>query len=493
MKLYGLLLASVVSLFAGRGLSAQCQLFEVNNGTEFVAMDGTRLVATAGRTVRIYERIGVNVFLEDAVDPVIPGDTFDGPGPVDVEGDVIIAGDNRDCVVILERIGGAWTQPWGQCFSGSYEGAGKAVALDGGRAVYWSTDGFDQRIHVMEQVAGVWTEIDVVFAPASATRRYGDRIALSGDWLFVVDGQLGVVYVHLFDGEDWPVQQILTGTPSLFGFSSGIAVSGDTLAVGAVGTPPGGVVAIFDRVGSLWQPAGVVMPSVAQGGLGFGRAMDLEGDHLVVGTTGLDAGGGAIGAGGAFAFDRTQTGWDEVGVLIPPSRSAFDAIGAHVATDGDLAALVDVASGGQGGLFLMSASNTTCPTLESFPNKISVSAGGDLTLLLKAPLAEAGRTYFLAGSLSGNDPGFVLRGERVPLNPDFYFGFSLRNANSGPFSMTFGSLDAGARANATVTVPVGSSPSLAGLELFHAFVVFEGSIGGPISHVSNPTTVLLEL
>jgi hypothetical protein len=104
---------------------------------------------------------------------------------------------------------------------------------------------------------------------------------------------------------------------------------------------------------------------------------------------------------------------------------------------------------------------------------ISVTAGGGQSLTLDAGAAHAGRFYALAGS-AGTTPGFRLGNVQIPLNPDIYFAVSLANANSSVFQASMGVLDAQGRGQARVQLPP-LGPRLIGLELFHAFVVHDGT------------------
>ena len=103
--------------------------------------------------------------------------------------------------------------------------------------------------------------------------------------------------------------------------------------------------------------------------------------------------------------------------------------------------------------------------------RISISTGGAQNLFLDAGAGHAGKRYLLAGSF-GTSPGFDLFGVHVPLNPDPWFDFSLGNANSTVFQNTSAVLDAAGKAKATVRLPRINNPSLVGIVLHHAYVVY---------------------
>jgi hypothetical protein len=100
--------------------------------------------------------------------------------------------------------------------------------------------------------------------------------------------------------------------------------------------------------------------------------------------------------------------------------------------------------------------------------------------------------YLVLGSMTGTKPGTSIAGRHLPLNPDAYFSLCL---NGNPFLLGgFGVFsDANAfqvpMADAWFAAPAGLPPSLGGLMLNHAYVVFDPAAGA-IRAVSNPAAVI---
>src|SRR5262245_30722541 len=69
-------------------------------------------------------------------------------------------------------------------------------------------------------------------------------------------------------------------------FGTRVALSGDTLAVASLGTNQAGDVHIFMRSGDVWMEQAVLHGSNTEAGDTFGDALALSGDTLVVGATG---------------------------------------------------------------------------------------------------------------------------------------------------------------------------------------------------------------
>lgn len=144
---------------------------------------------------------------------------------------------------------------------------------------------------------------------------------------------------------------------------------------------------------------------------------------------------------------------------------------------------------------LLAATPAPHAALEVGIGVVSVGGGGARPFaLVPDDCALAGHTYLLLGSSSGTSPGtslgIGLGGLVLPLNtPDPYFDFSLASPNSALLADSFGTLNATAAAVATLNVPGGLSPALAGLELDHAYVLLGPALD--VVFASNAARVTL--
>jgi len=127
-------------------------------------------------------------------------------------------------------------------------------------------------------------------------------------------------------------------------------------------------------------------------------------------------------------------------------------------------------------------------TLSSSTQDVSLATGGQQALALDAGVVHAGRSYLLAGSISGTSPGIPVGAVTVPLNFDGYLLYTVTNPNSFPLTNSLGTLDAAGRASAAFGLPAGLPPSLAGIVAHHAYVVL-GPTG--LLEASNPLPVTL--
>jgi uncharacterized repeat protein (TIGR01451 family)/CSLREA domain-containing protein len=188
---------------------------------------------------------------------------------------------------------------------------------------------------------------------------FGARLARSGDTLVVsaraadVSPSLnrGVAYVFERDegGEgNWGQVKELVGT-NQHQFGWGVALDGDTLAIGEHLLNGEGVVHVFERDeggAGNWGEIATLSPSTIGDGA-FGISVALDGDTLAVGAEGA-FGAGAEGV--VYVFGRDVGGadnWGEVRRIVPSDSAASDLFGRGVGLDGNWIAV----AGGPTGLY----------------------------------------------------------------------------------------------------------------------------------------------
>ena len=127
--------------------------------------------------------------------------------------------------------------------------------------------------------------------------------------------------------------------------------------------------------------------------------------------------------------------------------------------------------------------------LFSTVDSISLSAGGTQPFELHADPHFPNATYILMGTASGTTPGLQLGAFNLPINPDFVTLFSLTHANSAVYPGSFGLTDGLGLGSAALVAAPGTSPSLAGLTLHHAYVRLDSSL--QVDFASNAVPVQL--
>jgi hypothetical protein len=256
-------------------------------------------------------------------------------------------------------------------------------------------------VYVFRRTGTAWQQEAYVKASnTGAVDYFGHSVALSGDTLAVgayyedsaaqgVGGNQaddsatgsGAVYVFRRTGTAWQQEAYVkasnTGAEDYFGVS--VALSGDTLAVGAyfedsaaqgVGGDQAddsalesGAVYVFRRTGTAWQQEAYVKAFNTGAGDYFGYRVALSGDTLAVGAYFEDSAAQGVGgdqaddsatnSGAVYVFRRTGTAWQQEAYVKASNTGAFDYFGISVALAGDTLAVgayfEDSAAQGVGG------------------------------------------------------------------------------------------------------------------------------------------------
>jgi hypothetical protein len=131
-----------------------------------------------------------------------------------------------------------------------------------------------------------------------------------------------------------------------------------------------------------------------------------------------------------------------------------------------------------------------CEILKGSPSSISLAPGGVQTLAINASSPNAGFLYLVLGTTSGTAPGLPFGPYTVPLNPDVYFTFALTSPNTPPLLQSLGFLNVAGDATAYLSLPPGTTPSVAGAVLHHAVGAID-LVWGTVAFVSNPVALTL--
>ena len=162
---------------------------------------------------------------------------------------------------------------------------------------------------------------------------YGDDVGANSDQ--------GSAYVFTRSGTVWTQQAQLLATGGVGGDFLGISVSisGDTAIVGACFDDTGananqGSAYVFTRSGTVWsQQAQLLAVGGAANDL-FGISVAISGDTVIVGANGDDVGANSD-QGSAYIFERAGTTWTQRQQLFDSSGAAIDSFGTSVAISGD--------------------------------------------------------------------------------------------------------------------------------------------------------------
>ena len=112
--------------------------------------------------------------------------------------------------------------------------------------------------------------------------------------------------------------------------------------------------------------------------------------------------------------------------------------------------------------------------------QVSAINGGSAQFSLDAEPTFANHSYAVLGSVNGTFPGATLFGVHIPLRIDWYTTVA---TGSPTLPNSIGRLDANGRATAGFFLPAGAARDFVGLQMHHAFLVFDNN-GMPV-HASN--------
>ena len=237
----------------------------------------------------------------------------------------------------------------------------------------------------------------------------------------------GAAYVFVRSGTSWTQQAYLKASQvsAADQFGNSVAVSGDTVVVGAweedsstagVNSTPNesggqsGAAYVFVRSGTTWTQQAYLKASQVSAGDGFGFSVAVSVDTVVVGatiedssTTGVNStpNESASGSGAAYVFVRSGTTWTQQAYLKASQVNASDTFGQSVAVSGNT---VVVGATGE-------ASSTT--GVNSTPNELAGSAGAAYVFVrsgttwtqqayLKASQVNASDTFGRSVAVSGD-------------------------------------------------------------------------------------------
>src|SRR5262245_7664620 len=376
-----------------------------------------------------------------------------------ITGDTLMVGEPNDqvnfygqgSVYVFTRSNGVWTQQQKLTASdaAAYDYFGESLAMNGDTlAVGAKYDDMGPDInedrgsvYVFTGNGGVWTQQQKLTAFDGEWQDYfGGELALESNTLVVgvpndnigSDYDRGSAYVFTRSNNVWTLQQkIVAIDGKVFDhLGSAVAISGDTIAVGAdrdisVNAQTGSCY-VFTRTGSVWTQRKKIR--AADGGNDyFGNAVVLKGDMLAVGALYADI-DGKHDQGSVYTFTGSGSTWTQQQKLVAADGAADDVFGSALAVSGDTlvvgAMYAKIGENDRQGAAYVYA-RPTCSTITFEPNPLpdgatdtpynqtltATGGTGPYAFSVMGPL-PAGLNLSTSGTLSGTpteDGSFFLR------------------------------------------------------------------------------------
>jgi hypothetical protein len=232
---------------------------------------------------------------------------------------------------------------------------GQAVAMSGNTVLVSARyanvpEGDRGAAYVFVGSGATWSQqAKLIAADGRALDNFSSSLAISGDTAAVgahgddlVDfsnANEGSAYAFVRTGSAWSQQAKLTASDAALGdlFGLAITVNADTIAVSApydddLGTNSGSVY-VFTRSGTTWSQQAKLTAGDGIAGDLFGTSLSLDGDTLVIGSEHHDD--GASNSGSAYVFVRSGTAWSQQAKLNASDGAANESHGRSVSLLGD--------------------------------------------------------------------------------------------------------------------------------------------------------------
>ncbi len=203
-----------------------------------------------------------------------------------------------------------------------------------------------------------------------ATGERSDATGVNGDQNNNDTGSAGAAYVFVRENGTWVQQAYLKASNTTFGgfnarFGTSVAISGDTIVVGAIAERSNatgvngdqedfslldaGAAYVFVRNGTTWTQQAYLKASNTDGGDFFGSSVSISGDTIVVGALGESSAATGINgdqaddtaniAGAVYVFVRSNDVWAQQAYIKASNTDANDLFGFSVSIVGDYMAV----------------------------------------------------------------------------------------------------------------------------------------------------------
>ncbi|MDG2292709.1 MAG: hypothetical protein P8L37_08605, partial [Phycisphaerales bacterium] len=190
--------------------------------------------------------------------------------------------------------------------------AGTTVASVISRAVLGGP--IEDLIRAVIAASGAFNEwaLEQSWSDGYAGNHFGSSVALDGDWMLIGssgssdnNGSGGTVRLYEYDGVDWSVINSWSDGYAGNHFGSSVALDGDRMLIGSAGSSDnngsGGTVRLYEYDGVEW----LVTDSWSDGYAGnhFGRSVALDGDRMLIGSSGSSDNNGSGGTVRLYEYD----------------------------------------------------------------------------------------------------------------------------------------------------------------------------------------------
>lgn len=222
--------------------------------------------------------------------------------------------------------------------------------------------------YVFAKSNGSWQEVQKLTASdGAAFDNFGQSVAITGDTLFVgaigasINGnpQQGAIYVFTKKNGTWTQTQKLTASDGAAGDELGwtSAASGTTAVFGVTGAtvngnPRQGAAYVFTESNGIWSQAQKLIASDGASYEDFGRSAAIDGGTIMIGS--IDASVNGTPEGAVYVYDETNGVWSQSQKLVANDGTQYSDFGMSIDMDGT-EAIIGASNAMSGGLTGMGA------------------------------------------------------------------------------------------------------------------------------------------
>ena len=271
--------------------------------------------------------------------------------------DRILSSNATGAAYILSLDGTTWTQGPSPLILSASDGQaddqfGYSVGISGDRAIVgaYAEDAGGSNAgaaYVYSLQSGTWQQdAKLVAGNAGANDNFGFSVAISGDTAVIGAYQedtkasnAGAAYVFTYSDGSWSQTTMLTASDGGFsdGFGRAVDISGNTIVVGSYSDDDSvsnsGAAYVYTLSGGTWSQTQKLKASDPGSVDNYGLSVAVDGSVIVVGAKDEDP-GGASSAGSAYVYELSSGTWSQTAKLIAADAAAGDEFALSVAVSG---------------------------------------------------------------------------------------------------------------------------------------------------------------
>ena len=263
---------------------------------------------------------------------------------VAIDGNTCLVGDPTahswlgSVYVYTSDASGTWSQAAeliGPEIPGSYS-FGWSVAIDGDTCVIGNSpkDPYCMAFVYTRDSSGDWSQVAQLNGNTESWDGFGRAVAISGDTLVIgalrTSANAGSAYVYTRDASgNWSQAAEINGPAMLYSsFGEPVAIDGDTIVIGnySANDYAGSAYVYTSDVSGNWSQ--VAELSGEEEGAQFGREIAIDGNTCVIGAKETNS-----DTGSAYVFSNSSGNWTQVAELNGQASDTY--FGTNVAIDGD--------------------------------------------------------------------------------------------------------------------------------------------------------------